>query len=754
MVNPMTRHVFSLISTALVAIVLLGCGGVASNPTAPPFQNPNQPQQPAGQNAPGGPLGPESLFNQLSGGGAATGEQVIQGTFETLWPQGVQDMENGQLMLAAQYFKSAYAQNRESADAAIAYAISDVMRDYRRYAVFLNPGADQLFANTPLIGHPEAFPNPFLTDDSYFLRLAALGYHASKIVTNVRYPTLTPIDSESMFTPANFERFKAMQQGHGAPEETPAPAPGEQNGNPTGPIFGPAQPPGGSGTTPPPGDQERDRAGIDRPDISKLMPVGGKQGDTTLPDTTGTVPGTTGAGGMTTGMTTPPPAPTPPVVLAERENPFSEDEWETMIREYRDAAARDGADLFPSPVFYTNLRQFHDEIKEQIANLEAVKTVAEAEGYALSLSMNVVDGTSKMTFQLDKDDYHLVLDHYRLIDSLLSYAEAYENILPFTLPTDAPKDANNDNVLSPDEYLPPAPFGTLKAENKDALASQLPTFLQSLNGLSNTMKPLLDVARQVQAGDPEKKEIFYLSSFHRNFVLIDQWVTLLRDIADSSTTGTSIKLDSGSGMTEIVAVFDSLFNSPIEDIRLPLPKYNALARDLVLDANGKWSSDPTFGGLFPDGLTDAQTYTKSGRLTCVVYDAQMAKATGDKLTVGLSNADVNDKGLAVIENASVDELVGTPFDVADSTGAKLNSGVVKTLYDVIPLFDTSILSAIFTPTLGGLMTNMGANGVVTTGPMGSGAAPGSSPTGPTSPGGPTSPMPPGSGVVPPGNEPN
>ena len=82
------------------------------------------------------------------------------------------------------------------------------------------------------------------------------------------------------------------------------------------------------------------------------------------------------------------------------------------------------------------------------------------------------------------------------------------------MPTEGPKDANSDKVLSPDEYLPPTPFGTLKADAASKLGDVLTSFTQATGDLNDTMRPLLDAAKNVQAGDPEKKEIFYLSSFH------------------------------------------------------------------------------------------------------------------------------------------------------------------------------------------------------------------------------------------------
>jgi hypothetical protein len=406
-----------------------------------------------------------------------------------------------------------------------------------------------------------------------------------------------------------------------------------------------------------------------------------------------------------------------------------------MITEYRESATRDGADMFPTSVFYANVQALHDEIREHITNLEAIKTLAEAEGFSLSLSMNAVDGTKKMTLTFDKDDYHLILDHYKLIDSLLSYVEAYDTTVAYALPTIAPEDKNTDNKLSPDEYFPPAPFGTLKDGGGDVLSAQLPIFLQSLSGLNNTIRPLLNSAQQVQAGDPEPKELFYLSSFHSNFVLIEQWVDLLRDVGDKSSSGTTIKLDSSAGVSEVVAIYDALFNTPLADIRTPLPTYDAVTFEPVLDEQGDWSSDPTFGGFFTEGLTDAQTYIESGRLSCTVYDAQMAKAKGDKLVVGLKDAEVGENGVVTIDNVTVNELVGTQYQVTSGDGAELGKGVVKSLSEVISLFDIKLLTGLFGPQFNtGIGAPAGPQGPVTEGPGGGVTGPGGHTVPPGAPG--------------------
>ena len=701
MVDNMNRHTFLLLTTILSLSILTACGGVASNPTAPTF-NP-----PGGQSSDQGPAGetgiPPEIQGQMSGGGAQMGENIIEGDYDTLWAQGIEAMERGHSVPAAQFFMSALAQDPQSANAALAYAITDVMRDHRMYSIFLHPGVDKLFMNTQLIGMPEAFPNPFLAEDSYFLRLAALGNRTGKLNPGVSFPIIAPVDTAMMFTPENYMSFTEQQMhNEGPPAGTPPPVRTEtgENGNTQVP------PDGGTNTPPPPPEQGQDMG------ISKEMPDQQKQGGADMLGGGGDNGGGGGGGGggsdpaggegdpgdiRGTGGFGGPMAPAP-AILPERELPVSEDEWDALIREYRESASRDGADIFLSVNFYSNLVRFHGGIAEHINNLERVRSLVEEEGYSLALPFNVLDGTQKVTMTFDMDDFNLIVDYFRMLDVLLSYIEAYNYDVSYLLPTEEINDRNGDSVLSPDEYLPAPPFGTLSREGLDTLGNLLPTLLGTLVGLDDDMQPLIDEASQVQAGDIERKEIFYLSSFHRNFTLISDWTELLRDIADKSTSGTAIKLAGGSGVIEEVVVYDALFNNPVEDIREYLPSFDAVTGVAIRDDENNWISDPTFAGFFQEGIDNPQVYQSAGRLHAIVYDESMAKAAGYTVSVAGSNGQVNEAGLATINNITLNDLAGTPFTVSDDSGAEVGSGSLRNHYVLVPLFDVDAIAILFSPT--------------------------------------------------------
>jgi len=737
----MKRHYLTSIVAMFAILILTSCGGVAQNPTAPSFQAPGG--QAEGPNLPGEGT-PGDLVGQLSGGGAEMGEELLHGTFEDLWPQGMDALETGQIVSSAQFFMSAYAQDPTSADAALAYAITDMMKNHRRYAMFMHPCLDKLFMNTPLTGHPEVFPNPFITEDSYVLRLASLGNRVRKILPSEIFPLVAPVDTEVVFTLETYNNL----MGHFAP--------GEESFMTTDPGGNVVGTPGGATTTVPGGEHTpADGAGADdgsgngtEGDDSSRDNVerGGENMNMGWPKPTlGKQNTTSGMDGMTTdprdygimedGMGFEGPI-TMPGMLPEREEPISEDEWETFIREYRDAAARDGADVILSGQFYENVKRLKDDIEEHISNLEEVRTIIETEGYSLSLPFNVLDGTQKVTLMFDVDDYHMILGHLKVLHSMLSYVLAYSHDVQFILPTDMPEDADGDSILRPEEYLPTGNFGTLNDESRDMLGQQLPLFVSNLTTLADKMRPLLDAAREVQPGDPEPKEIFFLSSFHRNFVLIEEWAELIQDTGEGSGAGIAVKLASAAEITEAVVVFDALFNSPVMDIREILPSYDFATRAIVTDEENNWNSDPTFGGFFPEGMTDENTYITSGRLTAVVFSEEMGRAVDYKVFVDTASADVGDNGRAIINNAWINELVGTPYRVNNPDGEEVGTGIVRYNYILIPLFDTDTIAMFFglpmepehagmpgSPTMAGPEGELGEDGFTQTGIGGEGMSP-------------------------------
>ncbi len=694
-------NITALLAAILTLSILVSCGGVASNPTAPPFTPPGQ--------GTGGTSGTED-GGQLSGGGAEMGEQVIQGNFEQLWPQGLEAMEHGQLVSAAQFFMSAFAADPQSVDAALAYAISDLMRDHRKFAVLMHPGIDKLVMNTPLIGHPELFPNPYLTEDSYFLRLSALGYRTGLITGAQGFPILAPVDTELIFNPNTLLSLMGPQHVETGEEGgTTSPPVGEGTVDPAGNTnTAPSGPPPVSPENPaPPEDNPVHPDDSGQMGLSRLEQDQSKQGGASL---IGEDPGDGGGDnpdeenreqggelGYTGGGLGGVPAPILGA-LPEREEALTEDEWITIIREYREAAGREGADIFPSHNFYENLQRFHDGIKEHIDNLESVRSyIEQEEGYLLSLGFNVTDGTAKVTMTFDLEDFNLIIDHYKLIDSLLSYVDAYNHEINYLIPGSEIEDANGDSVLSPDEYIPAAPFGTLSDEQRDYLSSQHSAFINALNTLTVDIRPSLEIAREVQAGDPEKKELFYLSSFHRNFVMIEDWVILLEDIAQTSSSGMAIKLSSGAEVTEVVTVYDALYSNPLLDIRGPLPSFDFASRTVITDEDGNWSTDPTFNGLFSEGLETTASYVSTGRFTAVVYSEEMSKAEGFILSIGSQNGETGEDGIVKIDNVYINELAGNQFTINDASGTEVGSGTIRTHYEIIPLFDINRIAMLFAP---------------------------------------------------------
>lgn len=722
----MKSHIFLTIALAVAATITISCGGVANNPTSPNFNQggvPGQPGQggtgqPGAQDQQTGPPSLEDLQGVLGGEAEQPEEQIIQGTFDTLWPQGLTSMEQGQIVQAAQYFKSALSASPDSADAALAYAITDIMRDHRRYAVFMHPGIDKLFMNTPLVGVSEVFPNPFLSEDSYFLRLAALGNNMRTIFHAEPFQVIAPVDTEMVFTPEFLAQFDQEGMMVTSPRDMPVPeggvvgveeTPGPAAGNPEEetPAEG-GDTTSGDSDTPDEGGQMGAgpvRMGID-------MQNHGKQGEQDLGAPPRGAPDkddpTFGGGGMMEAGGFEQPF-TPPAVIQERELPINEDEWENYIMEYRNSARRDGADIFLSGPFYNNINTLHDELSEHIRNLESVRSAVEVEGYNLILPFNAIDGTQKVSMVFDYNDYKLILGYFKLLDILLTYVTTYNHVVTFELPTDAISDTDEDAIISPDEYLPGMPFGTITDEDKQTLAALLPELLNVLNQLNADMQPLIDEAKNVQAGDPETKELFYMSSFNRNFALIEEWNDLLIDIGHGSSSGVTLKLESGGNIADTVVVYDVLFNNPVMNIRDVLPSFEASTGAVITDDEGVWSGDPTWGGFYPETIQDDGIFTRSGRMSLEIFDENMSKASNLDVSVGQASGHSNESGAVQLNNVTVNELMGTTFTVSDSAGTEVGSGSIRTLSEIILLFDIDKLNFLF-----GQAPEIGEPTVVTT----------------------------------------
>jgi len=715
----MYRYLLTITAGMMILALLTACGGVASNPTSPTFNQGNQGGAQEGTTEDG-----EGLPAELGGQAAEAGEEILQGSYETLWPQGIEAMESGQIVNAAQFFMSAYASDNQSAEAALAYAITDVMRDHRKYSVFMHPGVDRLFMNTPMIGHAEAFPNPFLTEDSYFLRLAALGNNIRQLYPAVGFPIIAPADSETMFNPETLKTLASLEtenEMHGdAPfMETRVEDAGGSNVHSPGGDESPADPdeptddPGSTAPADaPPGD---DGAGRDLTEITKNpLPKADPVKDLDPSGSGGDDPGSgddiitdfgDGFGGMTGEMG----GIAPITGLPEREQAISEDEWIDFIRNYREAAYRDGADIILSANFYENLVKFQEGIRDHVNTLESVRTIAETDGFMLTLPFNVLDGNEKVTLMFDVDDYHLILDYYNMLNFQLIYVLSYKTDMDYFLTSAEVEDLNGDMILTPDEYLPAEPFGTLINGGGERLGLLHSPFNTNLSTHANDMRPILDAARDIQVGDPEPKRLFFQSSFHRNFVLIEDWTQLLQDISEKSSSGHEIKLTAGDEIIDIVAVYDALFINPVENIRDPLPSFSVDTRTVILDEEGNFSTDPTYGGFFPEGLQAVDSYTTVGKFSCIIYDDEMNRASGSVLMMGNQQSEANEKGAVSVMNTSINELVGTPYTVNDEAGVGVGSGAVRTLYELIPLFDVEQIAMVFMPLMapGGEMGGIG-----------------------------------------------
>jgi len=174
---------------------------------------------------------------------------------------------------------------------------------------------------------------------------------------------------------------------------------------------------------------------------------------------------------------------------------------------------------------------------------------------------------------------------------------------------------------------------------------------------------------------------------------------LLLDISEKSSTGMAIKLAGGGGIEEVVAVYDALFLTPLEDIRGPLPSYSLDTKEVITDADGNFSSDPTFGGFFPEKLKSAGSYVTAGKFRSIIFDENMGRAVGSVFKMGDQQSEADEHGLVTIADASINELIGTDYTVSNEAGEQVKSGSMRTVYELIPLFDVEEIAVILSPAM-------------------------------------------------------
>ncbi|HYE77872.1 MAG TPA: hypothetical protein VEI97_07800, partial [bacterium] len=586
-----------LIPAALCCVlVVAGCGGVPRNPTEPTFPNRGTPQtgQPGGDTG-GGPVSPD----QDPGLAGATSPQDFRMRAHAALLQ-------GNLITGANGYTKYVELENTNPEAAFGLAVTTLLRDLDLFAGFTANELPLTFFNTPLAVSPTLVPQPLAAEDSYFWRLLALG-----------------VDSQPPLNPAK-EVADFLAEAGGTPPPAPQPAQA-QPGTPAQPVPGPRLSPGairpggerpkeGSPSSPSRGKSGGGDAKGGSASASVAAPRGGQAATgITLPGTNRAIPAlpaqrslepvaersgqqeavvaagdekgedTTAGREQRTGGTQPgaqsvpgstPPGNDPAQILANAE--YQKLSSDLFASELVPAAQRY---LGQRAGLWFSWRGRNERVNRLRATLDTLITAMDRSGeevedgfqVTLPLQLGAQKKAYEVTFQ--QEDYALLLQHLKLYKWLIDYRGMYTTAgnWNFLVPL---KDTDSDGVLSPAEYYPAAPFGTLteaaKQENLAPLRGSLGTILRDLGEAQKAYK------------DSDRYR-----TTEKNFIVprnVDNNLDRLMLDENNRVLGVSlalpeddgkVNLDYGNPSTEVAVNYGPLFDGTLDDVRSILPPVSA-----------------------------------------------------------------------------------------------------------------------------------------------------------------------------------
>ncbi len=226
---------------------------------------------------------------------------------------------------------------------------------------------------------------------------------------------------------------------------------------------------------------------------------------------------------------------------------------------------------------------------------------------------------------LDQGDVKIVQAELALMRGLFHQLLAYDLTLPadFTI-SQMPLeyDANTDGRITPAEYMPAAPFGTLRATGAANMAAALVDYRTALDDIIaasdyHLQRPwqLYEVGELFRA-HPNYDYYTGYSVGESTYIVskVRDACKLMRPALDGAYTLSPSYTGLGSDVTINIP---SLFTSPIQDIRAILPTFTILGPDTIVLKQGAFP-DPTFGGLVPGGIPDSLLYPR-GDMNVWIY---------------------------------------------------------------------------------------------------------------------------------------
>ncbi len=224
---------------------------------------------------------------------------------------------------------------------------------------------------------------------------------------------------------------------------------------------------------------------------------------------------------------------------------------------------------------------------------------------ALTLQNPLAPADPSAFVVIDYGDICLLSALNQLLSGALNQALAY-NLNPgtFDIHIDITlRDANSDGVVTPAEYLPPAPFGALKSGGAALLTSSLQSYRDCLADLKTGCSYHLQPATGGQPQQLAKPGELLAGANPQELAIVrDGAIVLATAFNGPATLSPWI-----STLSQDVRInLPALFTSPVANLRTIAPDYTLIQG--WADADLTTIDDLTFGGLFPNSLPTEVLY--------------------------------------------------------------------------------------------------------------------------------------------------
>jgi len=666
------RKVIFIGLLVLLLSLIASCGGVQRNPATPPW---GQGQQTPGET-------PKAGEQEGKAGEAGGQGKILQGDYDTLIPQAESYLEKGDLENAFNAYHSALQQKAGDAQAGIGKAICQIAKDWRTFAIFRGAGADKLFYNTPLLMHAELLPNPITADDSYLLRLMTIGRRYEETF-NINLPSwgikpmppntgIKPpgaVGGEKKPTPeTGAEKPKGGEEGkeppkEGTPGETPPDEGGVQPPDGSQPPSG-EQPPGGEGDSP--GEPQAwshegweplsNRTGQQQDGPN----AGGPEDWEKLKEK---LQGSGGQPPPGVGPITPPETPAP-AQLPEGTKPIDSEYFKTELP-LTVAKLEDEAAAFRMENFKTLATSMHSNLVTIIGLLESISSGVK-DDFTFQAGFVLRDKTEKYEIMFKKQDYDLMLAELRILEGIAGYVASYNTTLSVVNYSHQLKDANADGHYSADEYYPATPFGTILEGGQDLLTEAKDNYTQGLESAVEAWDLVLE--RALNAPTESTNEMLALAGGGDGPTALETQKKLYNDFATNFEDALNVELDAKGGPTEVKVAPGVLFQNVLGDVRALLPCVDTMGSLIPCAESAEIWPNPTFAGLFPDGLKDDSTVIRVGKIKGKAANSSFILYEGGKITYPAGESDISENGEFLLATVEFNELIGLPITLTPKSG--------------------------------------------------------------------------------------